>query len=383
MLKINHFKNKNINHAAAEIISIFFKEKQESYKILIKNQNRNITNKLREEVNNDINKNMIIKISQKSYTINFKNNIDNLYKNNKNSILSNKKTSKNLLNKGLSRFHFSLYIPQKQLVFQNHHEYGLVYPVYISDSSYNKKNSPKKIKPLLYSFSLFNIFFLLTGFQIIPITQLYELLFINDTTLFFSVLTNIFLIKKFTSYLFQYQSRAKNMYLLPEGTNIIIETFDNKKHDILIQDIFERRVYLRYEGADKDSIFTNNENSFRANIGWGFNKENFFEGKRKVLDYEIFYQIINRINIDTSQVKFSKSDVQLNFFTAKEKRKIVKRFSDRKITRKFDFNFKKMLSNYFYLKYKVYFKKMNFSRKNKPLLKKTKEDKVSIISFKE
>lgn len=326
--------------------------------------------------------NQIVKISNKNFSSRIINNNSKNVNRNNNAIFKSQKNSENSLTKNIQKFNFSLYIPQKQLVFQKHHEYGLVYPVYMADSNYNKKNNPIKLKPLLYSFSLYNLFFLLTGFQIIPLTKLYELLFINDTTLFFSVLTNIFFLKRYTNYLFKYQSRVKNMYLLPEGTNIIIETFDSKKHDILIQDIFERRVYLRYESAEKDSVYTNNENSFRANIGWGFNKENFFEGKRKLLDYEIFYQIINRVNIDTSQVKFSKSEVQLNFLTPEEKRNLVKRFSDRKIFRKFDFN--KMLPNYFYLKYNVYFKGNNFLRKKKEekLKKKNEEDKVSIISFK-
>lgn len=224
----------------------------------------------------------------------------------------------------------------------------------------------------------------MTGFQFIPITHLYELLFINDTTLFFQVLTNVFLIRKYTYLLFQYESRVKNMYLLPGGNKVIIETFDNKKHDILIQDIFERREYLRYESASKDSIFTNNENSFRANIGWGFNKENFFEGKRKLLDYEIFHQIINRVNIDTTQVKFTKSEVQLNFLTPEEKRNLVKRFSNRKILKKFDFN--KILPYYFYIKYKINLKNLRFIRKNKKILikkKKSIEDEINIIRFKD
>lgn len=321
---------------------------------------------------------ILFKNNQKTFiTLINKNNKKTNNINNNNNKDKKSSSISNIVNP--SKFNFSLYIPQKKLVFHNHEKYGLVYPVYMADTSHNKKNNPKKIKPLLYFFSFYNLFFLMTGFQILPITYLYELLFINDTTLFFTSLTNIFLVQKYLKFVFQYESRVKNMYLLPDGTKIIIEAFNGKKNEILIQDIFERRVYLRYEGKDKDSIFTNNENSFRANIGWGFNKENFFEGKRKILDYEIFYQIINRVNIDTTQVKFSKTEIPLNFLSPEEKRKLVRRFSDRKILRKFDFKYNKLLGNYFYLKYYVYFKDFSFMRKKMS----KKEDKKTIISFRD
>ena len=82
-----------------------------------------------------------IKITKKNFIYN---------NNNKISIFNSEKNS---FNKHISKFNFSLYIPQKQLVFQKHPEHGLVYPVYIADRKYNKKSNPQKITPLLFSFS--------------------------------------------------------------------------------------------------------------------------------------------------------------------------------------------------------------------------------------
>lgn len=340
---------------------------------------------------NEINKKITItnRISSKS----FHNNelfLNNYY--NKNTIqnpwnaifISNENKNKYncSLNKSLVKKYFSLYIPQKKLIFQKHSKHGNVYPVYIADSEYNKKNNPKKIKPFLVFFSSINFFICVTGFQIIPMTQLYEILFLSDTTVFFSVLFNVFLVKKYLNYLIQYKNRVKNLFLLPTGNKIIIETFDKITHDVEIQDIFERRVYLRYDSnSQKNSIFTNNENSFRANISWGFNKENYFEGKRKILDYEILHQIINRTNIDTTQEKYKPSDIQFNFWTPEEKRRIVKKFSGRKILEKFNFTSLRMY--YFYLKKRFLIdNKINWKRKNTKDNQKPKDQAQNcVLSF--
>jgi hypothetical protein len=195
------------------------------------------------------------------------------------------------------------------------------------------------------------------------------------------VISNVFLVKKYLDFLIKYRHRVKNLFLLPSGTQIIIESFDGTENTVDIQDIFERRVYLRYEGTQKDSIFTNNDNSFRANIGWGFNKENYFDGKRKFIDYEILHQIIHRNNIDTTQVKFKASEMGLNFLSSEEKRGIIKRFSGRKILEKFDFRNLKLA--YFYYKNKLFKNSIVFIRnlkREKKNLEKSKNKKKFLLS---
>jgi len=269
----------------------------------------------------------------------------------------------------ISKKNFALYIPYKKLIFVKHAKHGNVYPVYMADTEHYRKSNPNKIFPLLAFFTSINLFICLTGFQIIPVTKLYEFLFLSDVTVFFSVLFNVFLVKKYIDFLVKYKNRVKNLFLLPCGTKIIIESFDSTESNVEIQDIFERRVYLRYDSTQKNSVFTNNENSFRGNIGWGFNKENFFEGKRKFLDYEILYQLINRINIDTTQIKFKPSQVSLNFLSPEEKRSIINKFSGRKILDIFNFKYLKM--NYYYMKKKIYVDNIVFIRNLKR--KKSKE----------
>lgn len=271
----------------------------------------------------------------------FFSNRNKITKTNLNSQQKQKTSNKPLLITKPSTKSFSLYIPHKKLTFTKHAKHGSVYPVYIADTEHYRRSNPNKLMPLIALFSSVNLFVCLTGFRILPMTKLYELLFFSDTTVFFSALFNIFLVKKYIDFLIKYRHRVKNLFLLPSGTQIIIEAFDGTQNTVEIQDIFERRVYLRYEGTQKDSVFTNNDNSFRANIGWGFNKENYFEGKRKFMDYEVLHQIIHRNNIDTTQVKFKAPEIPLNFLTPEEKRIIIRRFSGRKILEKFDFrNFK-------------------------------------------
>ena len=281
------------------------------------------------------------------------------------SKINNKKTSvfnpSKINHKTLTKFsnkNFSLYIPQKKLIFQKHSTHGNVYPVFLADIDYHNRYNPSKFMPLFLFFTGFNMFILCSGFGILPPTKLFEILYLGDAAIFFSVLFNIYLGRNYFNSLINYKNRVKNMFLLPSGDCIIIETFDKNIHNIQIQDIFERRIYLRYD-KEKNSEFTNNENSFRANFSWGFNKENYFEGKRKFLDYEIFNQILHRINIDTSQVKFEHSEISLNFWTPEEKRQIIKKFSGRKILQVFNFNFLRL--NYFQMK-KIFLQKY---KKNK------------------
>jgi len=308
--------------------------------------------------------------------------LSNNFKTSKQLIFNNKKNiikSNNSFYQGLNISHknFSLYIPYKKLSFINHAKFGSVYPVYIADTEHYLKNNPKKIMPLLSFFTCINLFVCLSGFQIIPMTKLYDFLFVSDTSVFFSVLFNVYLMKKYIDSLIKYRNRVKNLFLMPSGMQIIIESFDGNKNHVDIQDIFERRVYLRYEGTQKNSVFTNNDNSFRANIGWGFNKENFFEGKRKFLDYEILHQIIHRNNIDTSQIKFKSPEVSLNFLTSEEKRSLLQKFFGRKILEKFNFNNLKL--SYFYLKKKIFKGKNSIlSRKDNKLIGKRSNNNINL-----
>jgi hypothetical protein len=225
---------------------------------------------------------------------------------------------------------FALYIPRKQLFFITHPVHGKVYPVYIADKDYNKKNDPAKLMPFLAIFSGLNLFLILSGFQWIPLTKLYTFLFTNDYLLFTSVFINCYLLKRYFNFLITYRAKIKSLYLLPEGNKIIIETFDGTINKMENYDIYECNV----KKANSKSIFVNNDNNLTIKINWGRGTQNVFSGRRHILDYEILSYIIHRYNIDTSILKFKEQEIPIDIYTSEEKRKVLKLLKNRKFKKR-------------------------------------------------
>jgi hypothetical protein len=223
---------------------------------------------------------------------------------------------------------FSLYIPYKKLLFVNHIKYGRVYPVYIADSSYNKKNDPKKLMPFILLFTSFNLFIFLTGMQLIPITKIYQSFYSSELAFLTTVFINVYLLKKYFKYLSNFTNRVRCMYLFPSGNKILLESFSGSTSRFDNLDIYNYNI-KNYNKEKVKSIFINNHNNFKASIQWGRNKENYFEGKRIILDYEIFSNIIKRFNIDTTITKYRK-EMLIGHYSTEDKRKIIRKYSNKK-----------------------------------------------------
>lgn len=246
----------------------------------------------------------------------------------------------------------TLYIPNKELLFINHPKHGKVYPVYIADADYNKKTNPAKYMVPCFMFTGFNIFLLFSGLQIIPVTNLYSLFYSNDMFLLTSMILNYLFLRKYFKFVGNYENRVKSLFLLPSGDRIILETFDGTIKKFENFDIFEFNLRNKFSDIENKTInwkpiYVTNDNNFRCFIKWGRNSENFFEGKAKIMDYEIFSQIISRTNIDTSIKKF-KRQMPLGYYTPEEKTKVLGYFTDKKITEKIDYN----RISYYYKKFR-------------------------------
>jgi hypothetical protein len=249
-----------------------------------------------------------------------------------------------------SRVGAVLYIPNKKLTFINHDKHGKVCPLYIADNDYNKKNNPKTIMPLIIGFTTLNAFSLLTGYGYIPMSSFYSIFYYNEYFFYISFAINAFCLRKYLKYLADYTNRVKSMYLMPSGERVILETFAGAVYKFNNLDIFEREIHSKFESQhQKDSIYTNNENSFSGRIGWGTNMENIFQGKRIYLNYEVFNFVIHRYKIDTSQCKFI--DQPLNFWTSDQKKKVLARYRKVRFIPK-RLKLDKFNLYYYYLKYK-------------------------------
>ena len=130
--------------------------------------------------------------------------------------------------------------------------------------------------PLVIGVSALNFFILFSSLHLIPITFLYKLLYVNDVFILMSLSANFYFAKKYFNYLHNYQARVKAMYLLPNGSNIILEMFNGAVNKLENYDIYEYKITNNYEDLrknNKSSIWINNENSFRCRIGWGMARE--------------------------------------------------------------------------------------------------------------
>jgi hypothetical protein len=226
-----------------------------------------------------------------------------------------------------------LNIPSQRLIFTKHQKHGLVCPIYIADNEYNRKNDPKKIMPAILLFSGLNFYFLLTGWGYIPVKELYRMFYFNEYAYYLSFAINIAVVRKYLQYLSDYSNRVKNLFLLPGGERLIMETFDGSEFKLSTLEIYERQIMSK---KDDTAVLQNNENSFFARIAWGAGKEHFFDGKVVYLNYDIFNYIIHRHKIDTTQSRYVESP--LKFWTKEDKVKVLKKYGNRILPQKIKIN---------------------------------------------
>jgi len=267
-------------------------------------------------------------------------NLHNLYN------LNNLHNSNNLYTQSIKSF--CLYIPQRKLTFINHKKHGRVCPVYIADDKYLNQSNPKRLMPIMATVSGINLYLILIGLKAVPFMKMYSYIVYSEPVLLLSLVVNIFVLRKYLNVLIDHKKRVKNLYLKPNGINLLIESFSGEVFKLECNDIYERRIEWKYQ-SNANQKLTNNNNSFRATIKWGNDKESIFEGRRRFMDSELMYNILNRNNIDTTQTKYKEnSGAMLNFWTDEEKKKVLEYLKKRIFLRKINFN-KLHLIYYYYL----------------------------------
>jgi hypothetical protein len=234
-----------------------------------------------------------------------------------------------------NKFHFSstLYIPSKKLCFTKHPKHGRVYPVYLACEEKKTFDKYSFFIPVLVGFSLFNTIIGLTAFNFISNNPIYGITDGNFVYIALSFGINYYLIGKYLAKSNEYRTRIKNMFLLPNGKEVILETFSEETFKLNIFDIYESRTRSKYEEAlnnlkenkkIKIPLLVDNANSFVSYIEWGRVRKHVFQGNRKFLDFEIFDQIVNRTHIDTMQSRIENLDkYKHTIWTLKEKKSLL------------------------------------------------------------
>ena len=220
-----------------------------------------------------------------------------------------KKQPTALLYSSLSKFNFCLHIPKKNLIFINHSTYGKVYPVFIAEESTEiKKQQIKTFAKLSFIVASFNLYIFFSGVGVLPISSITSIFLDKPILYLVSISYNLYTVNKLLRSLSDNLIKIKNIYLKPNGKDIIIEKYYN--NDIVrleIGDIFNNNIFCKWQQKiRKESIYDTNDNSLRILISYGRNKELLIDGKRKFCDYEILQTIVNRYNIDTSQIGYNK-----------------------------------------------------------------------------
>lgn len=213
------------------------------------------------------------------------------------------------------RKNFTLYIPKKKLDFDLHPYYGRVYTVYLADKEqYNDKRT-KWIGRSLIFLSSMNLYFFLTNVGLIPVIYNINVLTNSAYLIMFSLMSNMYFIREYLRIMSDSINNIKSMYLLPSGKKIIIERFNGEIELLDNLDIFDNNIFCKYDQkVRKLKFWDNNHNSFKAVMHYGRNKQFIISGKKVIFDYDIFFYIVNKHNIDTDSIAYRSEidDIQFN-----------------------------------------------------------------------
>ena len=115
----------------------------------------------------------------------------------------------------------------------------------------------------------------------------------NPLALIPSLLFNYFLLSEYNIMFYAKRDMAINMWLLPQGKQVIVETYNGQTRKIHIKDI--------YKFETKKTKFRLGN---RLEIYHGANNYLFLSGNPHYLDQEILESICNKSFIDTKNVTF-------------------------------------------------------------------------------
>lgn len=193
---------------------------------------------------------------------------------------------------------FAITIPYKKLHFIDHEVHGKVYPV----ACFHKDSVRPKTKiSLLFSVTGINSLALYSLFVEPILLDTIWASFCNPLFLVPSLIANYFILTEYSIMLYAKREMAINMWLLPNGRQVIVDTYNGESRKINIKDFYnykERSTKFKLGGWKE--------------IYHGTNNYLFMTGNSQYFDKEVFDSIVDRKFVDTKNVVFD-IDVDKSF----------------------------------------------------------------------
>jgi hypothetical protein len=174
-------------------------------------------------------------------------------------------------------------MPLQKLHFVEHPRYGSVYPFVTLDKS---KQYPKTSIISTIGLTCFNTSILYSTF-IMPIyIASFSAIFANPIFLLPSLTANYILWRHSSVYLLGERSEVVNMFLKPNGKQIIVETKDGLSKTINTVDIYEAKA-IETKYAPRIDFF------------YGANEHRFIRGNSHIYDAWVLTKVLEKTFIDT------------------------------------------------------------------------------------
>ena len=184
---------------------------------------------------------------------------------------------------------FSIVTPQGKLHFVDHPRYGKVYPIVTHDFSKNYFNLPCM---WFGAVSMMNSVFLYATFINQIFTPMAASFLCNPVFLLPSLYYNQAVFQKYYVYFFGARSHVQNMYLLPNGKQVYVETRDGLTKLIENSKFYEPKEY-------------NSKYEKRLDFGHGANNYLYIRGNAHIYDKEILMAVLKNNFIDVNNVAYN------------------------------------------------------------------------------
>ena len=179
--------------------------------------------------------------------------------------------------------------PPGKLHFINHPRYGHVYPILSFNSD---KNYFKLPLVTLGIHSMVNSVFLYSTFIHQIFMPTVASFVCNPVFLAPSLYINYAMYHKYYAYFFGARSHCKNMYLLPSGKEVILETRDGESKKVKNENFYGgKRIKTRHED--------------RLDFSYGANTYLYLRGNYHIYDEFIFQAVIDQEFIDVNNVAYN------------------------------------------------------------------------------
>lgn len=178
--------------------------------------------------------------------------------------------------------------PRSKLHFIDHPRYGKVYPIVTFDFSRNYFALPVMSylglgcinSVVLYGTFINQIF--------TPVAQSF---LCNPLFIVPSLYLNYALFERYYVYFFGARSHLQNMYLKPNGKEVIVETRDGESREIKTFQFFNpKRIRTRHE--------------HRIDLGYGANNYLYIKGNSQTRDFEILEAVLMNYIVDVNNVAY-------------------------------------------------------------------------------